>query len=59
MSDIDNNAEYIARLTGDYEKYLKGFGNSGDWTIDDFMKALNKRANSILDETRKNELPRL
>lgn len=52
MSDIDDNAEYITRLTGDYEKYLKGWGQGGDWSIDDFMKALNKRAKDILKETR-------
>ncbi len=50
MSNTYDNAEYIARLTQDYEMYLKSGNKGGDWSIKEFMKALNQRATSILTE---------
>jgi len=52
-ASLDDKAEYIERLTRDYKMYLKDTGRGGDWTIDEFMDALNTRAKYILKEVRK------
>jgi len=53
MRGIDDQAEYIERLTKDYHMYLKNSGRGGDWTVEELMKALNAKAKYILEEVRK------
>jgi len=40
--------ELLAKMTNEYNRYLAGCEQGGDWDLHSFMKSLNKKAIKVM-----------
>lgn len=45
--DVGKHVSDIKRMTENFEKYLHEYGEGGDWTTEEFMASIAKKAKTV------------